>query len=406
MARPFKKQTVRYYGPDGKRCRPDVPGAVKRVEESRKYYGLVPQPDGQRKPVPLCPDLGRSKQLLNKLLADVAMRQHGLADPYAEHRKRPLADHLTDFAAALQAKGDCAQHVRKTVAHVQACFDATGAVWLADLDTGKAGEWLISLRANRELPELPPGQELFTMADLVRLLGIRPASITKAIRRHRLTAVGAGPARRYPRATVFALMEQAGRGASPQTVNHHVQALRAFGRWLAGKRLPSNPFDRLTLLNTATDRRHDRRELTADELRHMLALTGASEQNFRGLAGADRAALYLTACATGFRVRALAGLTPSDFDLDADVPVVVLPARLAKNKRQKVQPLPADVAPVLRCYLAGRPKTSPVWPGAWRTTAAEMLRMDLAAAGIPYTVDGPDGPPVRRFPRLASHILA
>ena len=116
MAQPFKKQVVRYYTPDGRRCPPDSPGAIKRTEESRKYYGLVPQPDGKRKAVPLCPDLSRSRQLLNKLLADAAMRQHGMVDPYEPHRKRPLTDHLTDFAAALRAKGDCADHVRSTIA--------------------------------------------------------------------------------------------------------------------------------------------------------------------------------------------------------------------------------------------------------------------------------------------------
>jgi hypothetical protein len=105
VATPFKKQTVHYATPNGQRCSPDTPGAVKRVEESRKYYGLVPQPNGKRKPVPLCPDLGRSKQILNKLLTDAAMRQHGLADPYEEHRKRALADHLADFRAASSAKG-------------------------------------------------------------------------------------------------------------------------------------------------------------------------------------------------------------------------------------------------------------------------------------------------------------
>src|SRR5262249_33804942 len=156
---------------------------------------------------PLCPDLQRSKQLLNKLLTDAAMRQHGVGDPHADHRKRRLADHLADFAAALQAKGDCAQHVEKTVAHLRSFFDATGAVWLADLDAGKAAEWLTSLRADRGLPELPHGQELFTMAELARLLGIHRASINKAIRRHKLAAVGAGPARRYPRATALALLE-------------------------------------------------------------------------------------------------------------------------------------------------------------------------------------------------------
>src|SRR5436309_15182843 len=111
MAQPFKKQTVRYVTPDGQRCTPDTPGAVKRVEESRKYYGLVPQPHGKRKPVPLCPDLSRSKQLLNKLLADAAMRHHGMADVYEEHRKRPVAEHLADFRRELEARDNDPRYV-------------------------------------------------------------------------------------------------------------------------------------------------------------------------------------------------------------------------------------------------------------------------------------------------------
>src|SRR5262249_51037021 len=141
----------------------------------------------------------------------------------------------------------------------------------------------------------------------------------------------------------------------------------------------------------ATDRRHDRRELEADELRRLLAAALASGGAFRGLAGRDRWALYLTACGTGCRAGPLAGLTPGDFDLSAAVPAVVLPARLAKNKKVKVQPLPADVADALRGYLADKPADRPVWPGGWRDDAAEMMRGDLADAGIPYTVPGPGG---------------
>src|SRR5262249_7108049 len=159
-----------------------------------------------------------------------------------------------------------------------------------------------------------------------------------------LEATGAGKARRLPRETVQALADRLARGASPETVNHHVRALRSFGRWLVrSRRWGVNPFETLALLNPATDRPHDRRELEPDELRRLLAAALASGRTFRGLTGRDRWALYLTACGTGFRARALAGLTPGDFDLSADVPVVVLPARLAKNKKAKVQPLPADV---------------------------------------------------------------
>jgi integrase len=395
MARPFKKQTVRYYTPDGQRCSPDTPGATKRVEESRKYYGLVPQPDGRRKPVPLCPDLGRSKQILNKLLSDATMLQHGLADPYEGHRKRPLADHLADFRAYLTAKGNHPRHVRLTLAHLDAVFAGIGAAWLADLDAGKAGDWLAARRVDRRPVTLPEGVELFRMAEVTRLLGIKRGSVAKAIQRQGLAAVGKGPARRYPRATVEALAESAARGVAPETVNHYTRSLRSFGRWLVrSRRWPSNPFETLALLNAATDRRRDRRELDACELRRLLGSARDSQRSFRGLDGPDRFHLYATACGTGFRASALASLTPESFDLAGKTPTVTLAARHAKNRKTKVQPIPEDLAELLRGYLADKPAGKPVWGGTWAThfCGAAMLRDDLKSAGIPYAVEGPDGP--------------
>ena len=71
---------------------------------------------------------------------------------------------------------------------------------------------------------------------------------------------------------------------------------------------------------------------------------------------------------------------------------MTLPARLSKNKKGKVQPLPLDVAYGLREYLDGKPATSVLWPGGWKNDAAEMLRADLDAISIAYAVEGPDGP--------------
>ena len=67
-------------------------------------------------------------------------------------------------------------------------------------------------------------------------------------------------------------------------------------------------------------------------------------------------------------------------------------AAYTKNGKLAVQPLPPDVVSVLGKYLADRPTGTKVWPGMWWDDAAEMLRIDLDAAGIPYIVDGPDGP--------------
>jgi hypothetical protein len=299
---------------------------------SRKWYGEYKDADGVERRVPLFTDKTASEQELARLVRAAELGKAGVVDPFAAHRKRPLAEHLQHFAAALRAKGDTANHVDLCRTRLRAALDGIGAVWLADLDAGKVGDWLVALRADRGSVRLPEGQESFKLSEAAALLGVKPAAVSKAVQRPRLQATGNGKARRFPRATVQDLAGRAARGAAAETVNHYIRAPRAFGHRLdRSKRWASNPFDTLAVLNAATDRRHDRRELAADELRRLLAVTEASSWTFRGLTGPDRAALYLTACGTGFRVRALAGLTPADFDLAAEVPAVVLPARPAST---------------------------------------------------------------------------
>jgi integrase len=65
--------------------------------------------------------------------------------------------------------------------------------------------------------------------------------------------------------------------------------------------------------------------------------------------------LYLTAASTGFRVSELVELTPSSFDLVADLPLVRAQAAYTKNRKKAEQPLSPDVAQALRTYLDARP---------------------------------------------------
>ena len=200
MAQPFKKQIVRYSTSDGKRCGPDTPGAIKHVEESRKYYGLVPQPNGKRKPVPLCPDLSRSKQLLNKLLTDAAMRQHGVGDPYAEQKKRSLEEHLADYRRELEARGNDGRYVSVVFSRLTDLLTGCGFVFIADLSASRAMDWLADLRRKgRPMPPLDPSREWYTKKELAAMLGVKPSAVPPLVRRHRLEAVGKGKARRFPR---------------------------------------------------------------------------------------------------------------------------------------------------------------------------------------------------------------
>lgn len=359
--------------------------------ESPNWYGWV---GGKAKK--LCGNKLAAETMLAGLIRDRERGAAGLVDPFEAQRLRPIGEHLEDFRRALSGKGNSPRHVRLTCSRLENLFAGCGFERLDDLDVGRATDWLASQREDAtDAPEIPAGRDSFTPKEAGAILGISSASVGTAVRRFRLDATGSGKARRLPRSTVEALLARRGRGIGAQTTNHYLAGLRAFGRWLVtpGRRLPANPLAGLEMLNVQADRRHDRRELSADELRRLLAATRASTRTFRGLDGEARYHLYALACGTGFRASALASLTPASFDF-GEPPTVVLSARRNKSRKLKVQPLPPDLAALMQPYLAGKPPSDPVWPGTWAEEgrAADMIRIDLEAASIPYEVPGHDGP--------------
>jgi len=380
---------------------------TKYLRPSKRWYFEIRDASGTLRRIKGFADLKATEQLAAEMERKAGRARSGYADPAEEHIRRPLAEHLEAYAAALEAKGNVPEHNRATVAKVSAAFSGCGFVFPLDLDAGKVSAWLADLRRPRRMAELPPG-DAFSSTEAGKLLGIGADAVRRFVARHRLPTTGNGPARRLPRATVEAIAERAAQGNGPSTINHYIRALRGFSRWLMrAKRIGSDPLETLSLVNATVDVRHARRELSADELRRLFVAARDSVRVFRGLTGADRYLLYLAAAGTGFRARALANLTPADFDLDAAGPIVTLPARLNKSRRVKVQPIPGDVAAALRTYFAGKPANQPIWGGTWASgcSAAEMLRRDLEAAGIPYAVEGPDGPEHADFHSLRHSYL-
>ena len=148
-------------------------------------------------------------------------------------------------------------------------------------------------------------------------------------------------------------------------------------------RASESPVTHLDGLNTRTDRRHDRRALTADEVRRLLTAAAAGPVLF-GMAGPARAILYRVAVETGLRAGELASLTRASFALDGPKPTVILTAAYSKHRRQDVLPLRPDTAADLRAFLIGKLPAAPAFnmPSKWRVS--EMLQKDLTAAGIQY----------------------
>ena len=68
------------------------------------------------------------------------------------------------------------------------------------------------------------------------------------------------------------------------------------------------------------------------------------------------------------------------------MPTVTGKSCYTKNGREAVQPLAAALAARLRPWLAMKPRGQSIFEGMTKRTA-EMLRVDLEAAGIPYETD-------------------
>jgi integrase/recombinase XerD len=353
MAHLIRPWQVRYIDKDGKRCASTEPGAKKVKGRARKWYGAgIP---GIDKRVPLASDKNIARTMLAELVKKAERGEAGLEDKATEAGKTPLATHLEDFRSSQRAasEGITEKQVAQNQSRLRAVFDACGFVYPEDIDGDAVASYL-------------------------------------ADRRRLAKAEG---------------------GLSIQTSNFYLKTVKQFCRWMVERdRMRKNPLAKHRGGNPKNDRRHDRRDLKPNELVKLLEAARMSAKAFRGLTGPERHLLYLTACGTGFRRGELASMTPQSFDLDADPPTATVSRAYIKNRKTAHktarQPLPAAVAEALRPFLIGKPAGVPVWPGQWWTKGAEMLRVDLEAAGIPYETKGPDGPLFADFHALRHSYIS
>jgi integrase len=366
----------------------DTPGAVRSVEKAKKWYGRYTDAAGNTVRVPLSESKETARRMLNKIAGDAELESVGIVDPFADHRGRPLSEHLEDYSRFLDSKGDCSKHVRQTRRSIADVIAGCGFGTTDDLQASPVVDFLAGLRdQDARRVELPGGQEEFTKAELVLLLGIHPGSVARMLNCAGLDGTGNGKARRFPRDAVVSLQDRLCRGASVRTCNSYLTAMKGFTRWLArDRRIPADPLSHLVAQNADVDVRRARRVLRQDAFAQFIQATDTGSP-FRGLTGRDRLVLYTFAANTGFRAGELASLTPGSFDLDTTPATVTVEASYSKRRRKDVQPLRPDVAEMMEIYLVGRQKGEPVWPGTWHDRAAEMLRSDLAAAGITYQDD-------------------
>ena len=269
---------------------------------SKRYYVRYRDADGKVAMEVAYTDKRASEDLLAQRMRESARGERGMRDPYREHRRTPLSQHVEDFVQSMAAGGVSEMHRRHVRQHVTRAFKAMGATVVDDVTTAKVEAHLLAL-------------------------------------------------------------VQDGRAA--KTRNHIRNELAQFFAWGVERgRWGHNPVATIKRLNAEADPKRRRRALTPEELRALVAaaktrpLAGYIGGNHPNptpekraellLLGLQRATLYQTAAMTGLRRNELKQLRWADLDLDGDVPTVTVRAETAKSKRTDVLPLAVPAAEALR----------------------------------------------------------
>ncbi len=190
------------------------------------------------------------------------------------------------------------------------------------------------------------------------------------------------------------------RGPGASTSNHYLTAAKGFTRWLVkDRRVADDVLAHLSRINAKADVRRERRTLDAGDFGKLLAAAEAGPLRY-GLSGPDRVLLYRTAAYTGLRASELASLSERSFNLAADPPTVTVEAGYSKRRRRDVLPVHPQLAADLHGWFDSRSAATMatlridgsacdvrLWPGAWASYAASIIRSDLEAAGVPYGDD-------------------
>ena len=247
--------------------------------------------------------------------------QIGLLDAARAGSKKPLSEHLTDFERYLLAKGNTPKHAKQTVSRARRIITECGFTHWTDIVASKVQRFLADLQNNEN-------------------------------------------------------------GISAQTFNFYLQAIKEFCRWMVyDRRASESPVQYLAGLNVQTDRRHDRRALTVDEIRRLLNTMATGPFRF-GMSGPERSMLYRLAVETGLRAAELRSLTVLSFDFDNCT--VTIEAAYSKHRRRDIIPLRPDTVIELQTLVHGKLSAVNVFNMPTLNRVVKMFKADLQTADIAY----------------------
>lgn len=284
---------------------------------------------------------------LRKWLEEIPGRIHdrlvkvGLVDRRREAARADLAEHVEAYRKHLAAKGNTPDHVQRTATRVRKVIRGCGFRRWPDVQAEPVRNFLAELRGGPD-------------------------------------------------------------GVSIRTANHYGTAVKMFSNWMVESgRANASRLAGLKPLNADVDVRRERRALTPDEIKVLLAVTAGEPERY-GLDGPTRGLAYRLCLETGLRANECRTLTRESFDL-GERPTVTVKAGYSKRRRRDTIPLRRETADLLADVLARTFAGQAVFPLPTRT--AEMLRGDLKAARAAW-IDSADTASERRSRRESDFLKA
>jgi len=301
---------------------------------------------GKRKAKTAFTDYEASVELGRKLAREVAMRLVGRADPFEQHRKTPVAEHLDQFIAGLRSANRAPRYIRQVEGRIKCILDGLEVEFLHDLDPVAVDRFLTDLARKK-----------------------RHSGITR---------------------------------------NEYITSIKSLTKWaVTFRRMKDDPLAGLRVSERrGMEPAHPRRALSMDEIARLL---DAAERRAlvelqtirigprRGqavakvkpeteakalLKGRERRMVYMLAVWTGLRRNEIRQVTWGDIHLDTVPGHILLRARTTKSKRADSLPIHEQLADELRAW---RPRNADP-DNCVVSTVPHMktLRADLAFAEIPY----------------------
>lgn len=364
MATLSKVKTVVWEDADGRRVKAGTLGATKRTITSDNWY-IVVKEGGRLKRIPTVPDKQAATKMLGDYVRDKAHGKAGLTDPFAEHRDRPLTEHVRDYLLDLKDggtspdyQGAVEQRLRRVVSGIKAksLNDVTPdkiKTFLRYATDGRVeGGQPISVTTKNDLRAAT-----YTFFKWLVREERHPTNIVERVPRFARPKGddGGEPVVRRRRALRPRELKQLIRAAT----NFPLES-RKYNRGGRPRKDGSRPDPRPATLTSETTAK-----LTAQ--------------------GRERRLMYQLAIFTGLRRGELSRVRVRHVKLNKGI--IDLPGALTKNGRRALIPLVPRLVEELKEWIKGKGQNDPLIVVPCRHNLRRLHQSNLNLAAIPYQTD-------------------